>query len=242
MSLLQPVIILLIAGAFVGGALLGWLLRGERQDRGDGVRRARMQAQLDASQESAAKLQRQRDALQKKSDDAVHRHHAHQRQVRAYREGLDELAMRNRKLEQKVGRAKDQLKEALGEREKLARQLKLMIRRTRAAREVGESLPVTPAQTTANGDTAIDNAATDNATRDDRPTDLSDLQKVRGIGPAIAKKLRALGIEDLGQIAKLDDEGIDALDQELSFPGRIRRDDWVGQARTIVAVAQGQSL
>lgn len=62
-----------------------------------------------------------------------------------------------------------------------------------------------------------------------------DLQRIRGIGPAIATKLNDQGIFTYAQIAAMDDAAVAALDETLNFRGRIDRDDWVGQARQLAA-------
>ncbi len=62
-----------------------------------------------------------------------------------------------------------------------------------------------------------------------------DLKKITGVGPVLEKKLNALGITRLDQIASLSDEDIAKIDTALNFKGRISRDDWIGQARTLSA-------
>lgn len=65
------------------------------------------------------------------------------------------------------------------------------------------------------------------ATADDK----DDLKIVKGIGPFIEKKLNALGIYKFKQIANFDDELIEKVNEAIEFfPGRVRRDNWVGQA------------
>ena len=62
-----------------------------------------------------------------------------------------------------------------------------------------------------------------------------DLKRLSGVGPKIEKVLHGEGITTFAQLAALDEDGIDALQARLpQFPGRIRRDDWVGQARRLV--------
>ncbi len=59
-----------------------------------------------------------------------------------------------------------------------------------------------------------------------------DLTAIGGIGPALQRKLKAQGIRSFAQIAALSDEDIARLEGSIiKFPGRIKRDDWVGQAR-----------
>lgn len=61
-----------------------------------------------------------------------------------------------------------------------------------------------------------------------------DLQRIRGIGPAMQRQLNALGIVSVRQLAELDDGGLDALQRELpGIASRIRRGRWIKQARDL---------
>ncbi len=61
-----------------------------------------------------------------------------------------------------------------------------------------------------------------------------DLQEIKGIGPFIEKKVNALGIYTFKQISLLNDEDISVITEAIKFfPGRIIRDDWVGQAEEL---------
>ncbi|MCP5016379.1 MAG: hypothetical protein GY938_14105 [Ketobacter sp.] len=61
-----------------------------------------------------------------------------------------------------------------------------------------------------------------------------DLTAIRGIGPAIAKKLTAHGIQSYAQLAALDDQEIAKLEGSIiKFSGRIKREDWIGQAKKL---------
>lgn len=65
-----------------------------------------------------------------------------------------------------------------------------------------------------------------------------DLSQIRGIGPRIVESLAAQGVTRFSQIAAWDEDEIDAIGVRAGFgAGRVRRDDWVGQARRIVAEA-----
>ena len=58
-----------------------------------------------------------------------------------------------------------------------------------------------------------------------------DLTRIKGVGPKLAAMLESLGITSFSQIAAWDDAEIDRIDSQLGrFEGRIRRDDWKGQA------------
>jgi len=61
-----------------------------------------------------------------------------------------------------------------------------------------------------------------------------DLQLINGIGPFIEKKLNALEIYTFRQISKFTAKDIDAVNKAIEFfPGRILRDNWVGQAKEL---------
>ena len=58
-----------------------------------------------------------------------------------------------------------------------------------------------------------------------------DLQKIQGIGPFLEKQLNELGLYTYEQISKLNETQIEQLTTAIRFfPGRILKDDWVGQA------------
>lgn len=58
-----------------------------------------------------------------------------------------------------------------------------------------------------------------------------ELKQINGIGPFIEEKLNDLGIYTFEQVSQLDEELIETLTNAIEFfPGRIERDDWVGQA------------
>lgn len=63
------------------------------------------------------------------------------------------------------------------------------------------------------------------------PSQPDDLKSIIGIGPALEKKLHAQGIVSYRQLATLGEEGIDRLETAIKTAGRIRRDDWIGQAK-----------
>jgi predicted flap endonuclease-1-like 5' DNA nuclease len=57
-----------------------------------------------------------------------------------------------------------------------------------------------------------------------------DLKRITGIGPKIEKMLNGLGIWHYDQIAAWTQQEIDWVNTEMSFRGRIERDNWVRQA------------
>lgn len=63
-----------------------------------------------------------------------------------------------------------------------------------------------------------------------------DLSRIKGLGPKLVEQLHALGVTELSQIAAWGDADIDRIDGQLGrFAGRIRRDNWVEQARLLGA-------
>ncbi len=60
-----------------------------------------------------------------------------------------------------------------------------------------------------------------------------DLKRIRGIGKVNESRLNALGIYHFDQIAAWKRPEILWVGTYLSFPGRIDREDWVGQARVL---------
>jgi len=62
--------------------------------------------------------------------------------------------------------------------------------------------------------------------------DKDDLKLINGIGPFIEDKLNGIGIYTYQQISKFDENMISLITDAIQFfPGRIDRDDWVGQAK-----------
>jgi small subunit ribosomal protein S2 len=64
-----------------------------------------------------------------------------------------------------------------------------------------------------------------------------DLAKLTGVGPQIVKKLNEHGVFHYWQIAAMNQDEASKLDADLKFNGRVARDNWVDQARTLLASA-----
>ncbi len=60
-----------------------------------------------------------------------------------------------------------------------------------------------------------------------------DLKQISGVGPKLEQTLNGLGFWHFNQIAKWRKSDIAIVDDELSFKGRIERDDWVKQAKAL---------
>ncbi len=77
----------------------------------------------------------------------------------------------------------------------------------------------------------------------DSPGAPDDLKLIVGIGAVLERMLQQLGVNSYRQIARWTDRDIDEFNARLpDFPGRIRRDAWVTQARALHQSKYGESL
>jgi len=60
-----------------------------------------------------------------------------------------------------------------------------------------------------------------------------DLKLISGVGPKLEKTLNTLGFWHFSQIADWKKADVAIVDNELSFKGRIERDDWIKQAKKL---------
>ena len=60
-----------------------------------------------------------------------------------------------------------------------------------------------------------------------------DLKQLSGVGPALEKKLHAAGVTTFAQIAAWTEADVAAMDEQLSFKGRIEREGWIEQAKDL---------
>ena len=64
---------------------------------------------------------------------------------------------------------------------------------------------------------------------------VDDVSLIAGVGPKIKEQLIAEGITSVKQIAEMNDEQIFALDEKLGLKGKSKKEDWVAQAKELVA-------
>jgi small subunit ribosomal protein S2 len=64
-----------------------------------------------------------------------------------------------------------------------------------------------------------------------------DLTKLTGVGPQLEKKLNDAGIYHYWQLAAMKPEDVQKVDADLKLHGRIDRDNWISQARTLIEAA-----
>ncbi len=62
-----------------------------------------------------------------------------------------------------------------------------------------------------------------------------DLSLIAGIGPKFAEKLQGEGVSSLKQIASWTDDDVADYDRKLDLNGRIEREEWVVQAKELIA-------
>ncbi len=118
-----------------------------------------------------------------------------------------------------------------GEREQLRRQLE-MARieienlQMQLLQQHTQASVAGPQKSTAQGDRQGGPAA---------PESSDDLKIINGITPFAEQQLIALGIQTFAQISRWDDSAILAFAKALNVsPGKIYKEDWVGQARHLV--------
>ena len=109
--------------------------------------------------------------------------------------------------------------------------------------EAGEE-PKPPVETAADADSTV-KPATDlpqaepeteaPAAQSSPITNELPLTAINGIGKVIAAKLEQSGYATVEQIAALSDADLAKLDEALDLKNRIEREDWVGQAKALVA-------
>ena len=62
-----------------------------------------------------------------------------------------------------------------------------------------------------------------------------NLQRIKGVGKVLEALLNETGIYHFDQIANLSKEEILWLDNSMSFPGRIEREEWIAQAKELAS-------
>ncbi|WP_349433894.1 NADH:ubiquinone oxidoreductase [Pararhizobium sp. A13] len=65
-------------------------------------------------------------------------------------------------------------------------------------------------------------------------TQADDLKRISGIGPKLEQVLNGMGVRRYADVASWSDKDVKRFDEQLGFGGRIARDGWVEQAKTLV--------
>jgi large subunit ribosomal protein L21 len=66
-----------------------------------------------------------------------------------------------------------------------------------------------------------------------KKAEADDLTNISGVGPVIVKKLHAEGVTTFAQIAKWTASDVEAIEEKLSFKGRVGREEWIKQAKEL---------
>lgn len=69
-----------------------------------------------------------------------------------------------------------------------------------------------------------------------------DLKLISGVGPKLEKTLNGLGFYHFDQIAKWKKADVAIVDDELSFKGRIERDDWIKQSKALAKGGEAEYI
>ncbi len=67
------------------------------------------------------------------------------------------------------------------------------------------------------------------------PAGQDDLTQIKGLGPKAAAALQAGGVTTIAQIAEWTETDVDVWDDRINGRGRIARDQWVEQAKSMTA-------
>ncbi|MEK6205596.1 MAG: NADH:quinone oxidoreductase, partial [Amylibacter sp.] len=65
------------------------------------------------------------------------------------------------------------------------------------------------------------------------PANVDDLKLISGVGSKLEATLNEIGIYQFAQVAVWKKADIKEVDDQLKFKGRIVRDDWMSQAKTL---------
>ena len=99
-----------------------------------------------------------------------------------------------------------------------------------AEEPIAEELPAVPAEEPAEPSVPFELLAAPRGAPD-------DLSNLTGVGPQLEKKLNDGGIYHYWQVAAMTPEDVARIDADLKLNGRIARDGWVNQARTLIEAA-----
>jgi predicted flap endonuclease-1-like 5' DNA nuclease len=221
MALFLQIVVFLIVAAALGFAI-GWLVRGARL-QGEGERLAgdwrtrlgQVEAERDRLQNELAAARTERSALE-----------------RAPAERSPELEERAARLQQELEAARQATAEQRAQREAEVGRLEARIAELQAGARTAHDAPLA-AGTSVNARAVapVEGAPPPALPGPEGAPD--DLKRISGIGPGIEKTLHELGIYHFRQIARFTPENVAWVNQRLRFKGRIEREDWIGQARTL---------
>lgn len=198
--------------------------------------REELQRRIREARENLGAIAAQRDALRKDLEEREARRAAQEQALREKDEKIFRLSQQLSKWQSRL----PPLVEKFRERDREAAELQAEL--DRATNRIAELEVMTrPDETQIE---PIDEDALD--LRQDASNDQYDdtaqqrfsgdnLQRIKGVGPAIEKTLNELGIFRLEQIAGISEYDIDRIAERLrGLRSRIYREDWIGQARALL--------
>jgi predicted flap endonuclease-1-like 5' DNA nuclease len=104
---------------------------------------------------------------------------------------------------------------------------------SRPAGKTGKPVAATPNAPATTGPAAASGPATSNAPATSEPG-ADDLTAIKGLGKVVAARLVEAGVTSYAQIASWDDQELSDVAMRINVsPGRIRREDWVEQAKML---------
>ena len=160
-------------------------------------------------------------------------------------EQIDVLRYRIQELEAQQQGLADQIKTA-GDKQEQIDGLRTRLVEVQAALRIktdGGIVPPRqkPRQSGSQLSLAMEQAKAEKERPKDRPKD--DLSKIHGIGPAFAKTLNKMGLYSFDQIARWTPEDIDKVAKKLyTAPERIKRDQWIAEAKKLHEQKYGPQL
>jgi NADH-quinone oxidoreductase subunit E len=98
-----------------------------------------------------------------------------------------------------------------------------------ADREAAVAAP----KATSDGEVAFAEADRPEALAGPRGGQADDLKRIKGVGPKIERLLNDLGVYHYDQVAAWTDATVAWVDDHLKFRGRIGREAWIAQAKTL---------
>ncbi|MAS17779.1 MAG: hypothetical protein CMA36_05220 [Euryarchaeota archaeon] len=111
------------------------------------------------------------------------------------------------------------------------REREMQMRRERAAELLSKSKKTEAVEIEEGDESPIDFAVIGFGSEEER----DDLQRIDGIGRFVEKKLNAIGIYKISQIANMNQSISDEVNAAIGLgPGRIDRDEWVLQAKRLI--------
>jgi predicted flap endonuclease-1-like 5' DNA nuclease len=238
--LITQTFILLLAAALLG-MLLGWYLTRLSANSS----RAGLEARANSARQETAAMREERDALRHSKDGL-------EAERQALLTEIDELKAQVAKGvatdQQEIDRLRDELaqcRDALANRPEAVEAAPEIVENEPTAGKSGgkaagfEEIPSVSAAAAAAAASfqgtgaATARPAAEPATASTQADD--DLQQIKGIGPKIAATLRELGIRRFEQIAEWTPENVAWINDHLKFKGRVEREEWIPQARALIA-------